>query len=96
MIASARSSSRGRLRVSRHVDNDLAARVSLLHAAQALGRTRKCVGSVDDRRELPALGGFGHGEQLLPLVLRRSGRNRCETNGLATTALRRPTTGPNT
>ena len=57
--------------VLRHGDDDLAACVSLLHAAQALGRVGQRVGPVEDRCELPGLDETGEGEQLLPLLFVR-------------------------
>src|SRR6266702_6121986 len=41
--------------VLRHGDDDLAACVPLLHAAQAVGRVGQGVGPVEDRCELPRL-----------------------------------------
>src|SRR5690349_9656729 len=46
--------------ISRHGDDGLAARVPLLHVAQALGRIGQGVRPVDDRRELPVLDEPGH------------------------------------
>ena len=58
----------GAPRVLRHGDDDLAACVSLLHAAQALGRVGQRVGPVEDRCELSGLDETGEGEQLLLLL----------------------------
>ena len=57
--------------VLRHGDDDLAACVPLLHAAQALGRAGQRVRPVQDRCELPGLDEPGEGEQLLPLLFVR-------------------------
>ena len=83
--------------VLRHGDDDLAACVPLLHAAQALGRVGQRVGPVEDRCELPGLDEPGEGEQLLAASVRAGavgaalGRDR-----LTTTARRMEPTGPNT
>ena len=53
-----------------HGDDDLAACVSLLHAAPALGRAGQRVRPVQDRCELAGLDETGEGEQVLPLLLR--------------------------
>ena len=57
--------------VLRHSDDDLAACVPLLHAAQALGRVGQRVRPVQDRCELPGLDETGEGEQVLPLLFVR-------------------------
>src|SRR5215207_3830695 len=56
---------------SRHGDDDLAACVSLLHVAQALGRVGERVRPVEDRYELPGLDEPGEGEQLVALLFVR-------------------------
>ena len=62
------SASLTHLPISRHGDDDFAARVPLLHVAQTLGRIGQGAGPVDDRRELPILDEPGHGEQFLPVL----------------------------
>ena len=57
--------------VLRHGDDDLAACVPLLHAAQALSRAGQRVGPVEDRYELPGLDEPSEGEQLLPFLFVR-------------------------
>ena len=57
--------------VVRHGDDDLAACVPLLHAAEALGLAGQRVCPVEDRCELPGLDEPGEGEQLLPLLFVR-------------------------
>jgi hypothetical protein len=54
--------------ISRHGDDGLAARVPLLHVAQALGRIGQGVRPVDDRRELTVLDEPGHREQFFPVL----------------------------
>jgi len=61
--------------MSPHGDDGFAARVPLLHVAQARGRLGQRVGPADDGRELPVLDQPGHGEQLLPAL---PGRERAQ------------------
>ena len=56
---------------SRHGDDDLAAGVSLLHVAQALGRVGERVGPVEDRGGLPGLDELGDGEQVVRVLFVR-------------------------
>src|SRR6185369_15979117 len=82
--------------ISRHGDDGLAARVPLLHVAQALGRIGQGVRPVDNRRELPVLDEPVTASSSSLFCRDGSGRSRCETNALATTARTMPATGPNT
>jgi len=68
----------------------------LLHIAQALGRIRKWVGPVDDRREPPAFDELGHSEQLLPFLLRRERAQPPRDEQVGHDRLEDKATGPNT
>src|SRR4051794_9194071 len=56
---------------SGHGDDDLAARVSVLHVAQAGSGVGQGVGPVEDGRELSGFDEVGDGEQVFPLPLVR-------------------------
>ena len=95
-----RASSRGRslthLPISRHGDDDLAARVPLLHVRRP--------STVSARGQVRSTTGVSFPSWMSPVTASSSswfcrdgsGRSRCETNALATTARRMPATGPNT